>query len=260
MVLSAIILKYATGKVPVALKPKRKTMNRKTINALVFEDEAKDATRIQGILNSLGCTCTVAGTVAEGLKALESERFEIAIVDMSLPDGSGFDVVRMVQAKSPDTKIMVLTSAVCTSFLAAQGLRDGADDYVLKSITDVELAARIGAMLRSIGKWIESMHLRWHNIALDVATMTVTIETDAGVKPVELPHNKVRVLMYLMMEPGKPVSHEFLATYAFFMEELYDGYKNFLSQRISEIREVLGLKEGAPGIVPVRGVGYALVD
>jgi two-component system response regulator RegX3 len=120
---------------------------RRTI--LMVEDEASITEPLAEALDREGFATRVAPTVADALKAAEEEMPDLVLLDVMLPDGSGYDVARALRARSNVPIIMLTARGEETDRIV--GLELGADDYVVKPFSAREVAARIRAVLRRTG-------------------------------------------------------------------------------------------------------------
>ena len=113
---------------------------------LFIEDDDHIRTALRLALEDEGYAITEAVDGITGLKAFDLDSFDLVLLDLRLPDLSGFEVCRLLRAKSL-VPIIIVTAQTDTHDLVA-GLEAGADDYVTKPVIDKELAARIRAALR----------------------------------------------------------------------------------------------------------------
>ena len=120
---------------------------RRTI--LMVEDEASITEPLAEALDREGFDTRVAATVADALKAAEIEMPDLVLLDVMLPDGSGYDVARTLRESSKVPIIMLTARGEETDRIV--GLELGADDYIVKPFSAREVAARIRAVLRRAG-------------------------------------------------------------------------------------------------------------
>ena len=116
-------------------------------HALVIEDDSSVGKSIELILDSQGCTCVRADSGESGLAAARGERFDIILLDLSLPDMDGLKVLRALRATKVLTPVLILSGSDSKED-KIKGLGIGADDYVTKPFDKGELVARIQAILR----------------------------------------------------------------------------------------------------------------
>jgi len=113
-----------------------------------LEDDLDQARRIQQVLATAGYTCTSYQQSRDLLAALRTERFDLVLLDWHLPDIDGDDVVRWLRANiGPRVPVIFLTNRSSEDDLV-EGLRAGADDYIVKPLRPQELLARVAALLR----------------------------------------------------------------------------------------------------------------
>ena len=116
---------------------------------LLVEDDDTIASGLRYALEQEGYALTLAATVADALEALKQHSFTLLLIDLGLPDGSGFDVCRAAR-RAGDAAVIFLT-AHDDELSTVMGLDMGADDYVFKPFRIRELQSRIRAVLRRKG-------------------------------------------------------------------------------------------------------------
>lgn len=116
---------------------------------VLLEDETALREEVAAFLVAGGYVVAQAGTVAEFGRLLDTEKFDIAVIDIGLPDGDGFQVAAALRASQPGIGIVLLTARIGTDD-KLQGLQGGADHYLVKPIKLAELAAYIGALARRL--------------------------------------------------------------------------------------------------------------
>ena len=118
-----------------------------TVSLLMVEDDANVAVTLAERLRGSGFAVTPAASVAAARAALAATRFDIALLDVGLPDGNGFEIARELRDRSPATSIVFLT-AYGTPEDRIHGLELGADDYVTKPFVFRELLLRVQNALK----------------------------------------------------------------------------------------------------------------
>ena len=223
---------------------------RRTI--LMVEDEPSITAPLTEALEREGFDSAVARTAAEGVSLAGDLEPDLVLLDVMLPDGSGYDVCRELRRDSEVPIIMLTARGEETDRIV--GLEVGADDYVLKPFSARELVARIRAVLRR-ARPAESPAgdepLEVGDVLLDQAKHEVT---QAG-RPIELTRKEFEVLRLLMRNAGAVVSREQL------IEDVWDvnwfGPTKTLDVHVSALRKKLGDDPAAPSYVhTVRGVGF----
>ena len=207
----------------------------------LLEDDASICGLVKVALEMNGLEFKAYSTLRSFMEALQSERPDVALLDIMLPDGSGLDALSHIKEKYPDVSCIML-SALSKEEDKVNGLNMGADDYVAKPFSVLELTARVNARLR--GKQRQSV-LTACGITLDLEKMSCKIEG----KEVVLNKKEYELLEYFMTNAGKVLSREKL------LNEIwgYDaGETRTLDNHVARLRK-LGVK-----IETVFGVGYKL--
>lgn len=180
-------------------------------------------------------------TLKDFTAALQKESPDVALLDIMLPDGSGLDALRLLKEKYPRVSCIML-SALSKEEDKVNGLNMGADDYIAKPFSVLELVARVNARLR--GKQ-RSTVLTAQNITLD----TETFACEIGGKPVTLNRKEFELLKCFMENQGKVLSRDKLLTEVWGYDA---GETRTLDNHVARLR-----KYGVP-IETVFGVGYKL--
>jgi two-component system, OmpR family, response regulator RegX3 len=223
---------------------------RRTI--LLVEDEPAIAEPLVDSLEREGFALEVAGTVADGIDQAARLRPDLILLDLMLPDGSGFDVCREVRRASQVPIIMLTARGEEADRIV--GLELGADDYVVKPFSAREVAARVRAVLRRTSAQSRQdgdEPLETAGVRLDPATRSVTRDG----QPVELTRKEFDLLRLLMAHAGAVVTRERL------IDEVWDvnwfGSTKTLDVHVSGLRRKLGDDSAAPRYIhTVRGVGF----
>jgi DNA-binding response OmpR family regulator len=177
---------------------------------------------------------------------LASERFDLVLLDLGLPQGNGLDVLRELRARGDATPVIVLTARDGPGDRVA-GLDAGADDYLVKPFDLDELGARIRAVLRrQAGRAMP--RLAHAGVTLDPATRQVMRDA----QPVLLSAREYAVLELLMQRPGAVLSR------AQIEDRLYGWGEEIESNAVSVYVHQLRKKLGPEFIRSMRGVGYFL--
>lgn len=140
---------------------------------LLVEDSARVTETVSAGLRSRGHTVVSAGGVAAAEKALDEQHFDVAVVDIGLPDGSGLDWCAAVRSAGNDLPILLLTARNDVSDRVA-GLDAGADDYLGKPFSMDELLARVRALGRRGPRWEQSV-LRFGDVVVDADQRAVMV-------------------------------------------------------------------------------------
>jgi two-component system response regulator RegX3 len=225
-------------------------MNRPKRTILLVEDEISITEPLAEALRSEGFETQVAGTVAEALELARGAP-DLVLLDVMLPDGSGFDVCRELRQSSRVPIIMLTARGEEADRVV--GLELGADDYVVKPFSAREVVARIRAVLRRVGETApaDDGPIEIGELRLDPSRREAMHRGEV----VELSRKEFDLLELLMRSAGSVVSRERL------IEEVWDtnwfGSTKTLDVHVSGIRRKLGDDPSQPRYLhTVRGVGF----
>lgn len=222
---------------------------------LIVEDENAVARGLEYALQNEGYEVLIAET---GLSALDFSRIaepDLILLDLRLPDISGFDVCRQLRQEGKRQPILMLT-ALDEPVDKVLGLELGADDYVVKPYDLRELIARIRALLRraygDLSKASQGERITFGDIVIDLELLRVT---RAG-EPVYLTPTEFRLLRYITSRPNRPISREILIE-AVWGYDSDIGSDRTVDVHIRHLREKLEPDPAHPKwLLTVRGVGY----
>jgi two-component system, OmpR family, response regulator len=224
---------------------------------LVVDDEPNIRELVQVALKFHGCSVTTAATGKAALARAESDRPDLIVLDIMLPDLDGFEVCRRLRAAGNEVPVIFLT-ARDTSSDTVTGLALGGDDYVTKPFSVEALVARVRAVLRRAARANhgdedsgEAEILRAGDLELDESRWTVH---RAGV-PVELSPTEFRLLAYLIRHQGRVLTRAQLLENVWGWD--YAGESQIVETYVSYLRRKLD-PLGPPIIHTQRGVGYSL--
>lgn len=185
-------------------------------------------------------------------KRMESILPDLILLDIMLPGESGNEIVRKLRADHKTAHIpVIMVTAKTAEIDLVKGLDDGADDYIRKPFSVMELLSRVKALLRRTGQNIPTQ-LTVGEITLDHDKHTVTI---AG-KPVELTFKEYELLRYMMLNENTVLSRETIMLSVW--ETDYEGETRTVDMHIKTLRQKLG--EYGSYIGTVRNVGYVISE
>lgn len=225
------------------------------MNLLVVDDEKEIADLVALYLQNEGYSVTVCYNGADALAAISKRAFDLAVLDVMLPDTDGFTLCRAIRAAYHYPVIMLTARAQDVDKIS--GLAIGADDYVTKPFNPLELVARIKAQLRRYTQYNErqtpSHVFEYSGLTLDLETHRCTLfEEEIELTPIEF-----GILSLLCARAGKVVSTEEI--FETVWGASYLDSNNTVMVHIRRIREKLHEPPKKPRFIKtVWGVGYRL--
>lgn len=209
---------------------------------LLVEDDAFLREGLTTLFENEGYKVCAVCTLGEARKAISEACFDIAVLDVRLPDGSGLDLCREIKNKNSALPVLMLTACDDENEIVA-GFDAGADDYVTKPFGIRVLLSRIRALLRRMSPAL----YEYEGLSVDFLKMTVKKNGEqVYLTPIEF-----QLLTKLIKNAGIVVTRNSL------LAAIWDNGGSFiddntLSVHISRLRE----KIASPALVTVRGVGY----
>ena len=191
-----------------------------------------------------------AKTAKESKEKLDNKSIDIVLLDVSLPDGNGFEICKEIKEKNDIPVIFLTAQDEETSVVL--GLDLGADDYIVKPFRTRELISRIKSVLRRYGKKEENNIIQYKNIKID----TISAKVYKNNKEIIFTSLEYRILLMLFTNQNKLITREQL------LEKIWDIAGNFVNDNtltvyIKRIREKL---EDDSIIKTIRGLGYRIGD
>jgi DNA-binding response OmpR family regulator len=222
---------------------------------LLIEDEVELAATLHRGLTQEDCKVTLATDGATGLELAKGLAFDFILLDVTLPDMSGFDVCAEIREAGITTPVIMVTARDEVAD-RIRGLKGGADDYLPKPFAFEELLARMDAVKRRMSRSQASTiqadgSLTVGDLHFDPRTMTLT---RAGA-PVQLTVKEMGVLRLLMESPGTVISRTEILRAVWGIED--DPLTNIVEVYLSRLRRKLHAL-GPPVVENVRGFGYRL--
>lgn len=216
---------------------------------LLVEDDRLIAKSLKMSLPYKGFDVTVCDTFKQGLETFRAQSFDLVLLDVNLPDGSGMDLCREIRKGNDSIPVLMLTAKVDEES-AVQGLEEGADDYIRKPYGVQELVARMMRLLERKKK--ASPLLRFGMLKVDPQKYMAWVADE----PLNLGKREFEILVMLVKKNGDVVTREQILNAFGEDSEIYD---RTIDSHLSHIRKKL--KEAGGGgvqISPVYGVGYRL--
>jgi len=221
---------------------------------LIIEDEKELASSIASYLKNENYTCEVASNYKQALDKIETSDYECIALDITLPGGSGMQLLKELR-NNKKTDGVIIISAKNSIEDRINGLRLGADDYLVKPFHLSELAARINAIIR------RKMHsgnnvIRFNEISIDTLAKEVRIKEDQ----VELTRKEYELLVYFLSNQRKVISKNALISHLWSQEMGTGETADIIYTHMKNLRKKLSEKGCGDYIRSLYGMGYKLTD
>jgi len=223
---------------------------------LVIEDDRDIAQLVKIHVEELNCRVTVAHDGLAGLAQAESGSFHLVILDLMLPGLDGLEITRRLRARADYTPLLMLT-AKSSELERVLGLEMGADDYLTKPFSVLELSARVKAILRRMEKLPAGLRadadhaLETGPLKIDLNRRSVHVRG----KPVELTAKEFDLLLFFAQNPGRVYTREQLLNQVWGYS--HSGYEHTVNSHINRLRAKIEPDPANPSMMlTVWGVGY----
>ena len=202
-----------------------------------------------------GASMLTAANGTKGLELVETESPDVVILDIGLPDIDGYQVLREIRRFSDVPVLMLTVRGEDTNI--AKGLELGADDYITKPFSHIELIARVQAVLRrsqGVSVTSEEQLFSSGKLAVDFARNEILLDK----KPIKLTSTERKLLYYLIRNEGRILSHESLLAKVW--GDTYIDARDLLRVHIQHLRQKLDDSTESPSIIVTEhGMGYKFV-
>ena len=223
-------------------------------NILLVEDDDAIADVLQLHLEQAGYRLHRESDGSRAMSVIDHKAWDLVLLDLMLPGADGWEVCRHLRAKHPQVPVIILSARTAEAH-RVQGLELGADDYLAKPFSMVELVARVRALLRRIeqsrAQSVPAPELRFGPFLLDVRRRELFRETQV----VPLTLREFDLLSFLVTQPGRTFNRQELLQWVW--GEGFDGYEHTVNSHINRLRTKIEADPSDPRyIVTVWGVGY----
>lgn len=219
---------------------------------LVVEDDAEVCDFVLRVIREAAWAADSATTAQAALDALEHGSYDLAIVDVGLPDMDGVELCRRLRARRDRTPVLMLTARTAVSD-RVRGLDAGADDYLAKPFAVSELLARLRALLRRPVDTLEPV-LRLGDLQLNTNTRAAS-RCD---REIVLTAREFALLEYLLRNPRRVLSRTQILAHVW--DDNFDPVANAVDVLVGRVRRKINGDNELPLLHGVRGAGYVLTD
>jgi DNA-binding response OmpR family regulator len=222
------------------------------MRVLLVEDQRDFAGELGEFLKREGFLCDFAYNCSEATEQLGVNPYDFVLIDLGLPDGDGFEVLAHGKEVSPTTLFIIITARAEVDD-RVKGLLEGADDYLSKPFSFIELHARMQAILRRKSGW-NSQELNFGGFVLNTTDRILKHQSEV----ISLTKKEFDLLHFLLINKNRVLNRFQLAEHiwAEFFED--DHQSNFIDVHIKNIRKKLGKFESMDRLETVRGLGYRI--
>lgn len=220
------------------------------MNILLLEDDELLADQISMLLRKESYICDVSHSIKEALVMYDQNSYQLIVMDWNLPDGSGIEFLAQIRSWGDNVSALILSGRESVQE-RVEALDAGADDYLCKPYSNIELLARIRALLRREGSQ-KTTKVTHNDVVLDLAKREIMV--DGAIKVLTV--KEFEILELLMLHKNKVLSR-------FDITELlckdFDALKssNFVDVHVKNIRKKLNRPEL---ISTIRSIGYSVKD
>lgn len=222
------------------------------MKVLIVEDEKTLAYEMEAFLKKGFYLCDIAHTFRAGLEQLELNQYDFILIDLSLPDGDGLEILKRAKKNNPDAAYIIITARTNLKDRVS-GLDLGADDYLAKPFYLLELQSRMQAIARRKFSITEEL-LPIGEFNIDLQKRLVIYDQ----QKIELSRKEFDLLSYLLLHKNRVLTRVQLSEHIWgtFVKDDYDS--NYIDAHIKNIRKKLNVWADTEWLETVRGVGYRI--
>jgi DNA-binding response OmpR family regulator len=222
------------------------------LKVLLIEDEKTLAYEVEAFLKKVFYLCDMAHTGQKGLEMLGVNPYDFVLLDLGLPDLDGLKVLQQAKKLNPDAAYIILTARGNIEDRIL-GLDLGADDYLPKPFSLLELQSRMQAISRRKFN-VNTQEIELGEFMIDLQNRTVKHKA----QEIELTRKEFDLLSYLLLHKNRVLNRMQLSEHIWgsFVDDDYDS--NYIDVHIKNIRKKLGAYATVEFLETVRGVGYKI--
>jgi len=204
-------------------------------------------------LEAAGYEAVAASSAEEGFFLVHSLRPDLLLLDLTLPQRNGLDVLRQIRKEGMDLRVLILTSHNTVED-RVEGLKTGADDYLGKPFSFPELTARIDALLRRFLTPSPSSFVVVGDLSINTRNRTASRNGEE----LELTAREFDLLLYLAQNRGRTVSREMLAKDVWQENSRFTPLDNVIDVQMARLRKKLDDPFEVKFLQTIRGLGFSL--
>ena len=222
---------------------------------LIVEDEIELLDSMTSYLKNEDFICESASSFFDAEDKIISFGYDIIILDITLPDGSGLDLLELIKNQSSKTGVLIV-SAKDSLDDKLKGLDLGADDYITKPFHLAELNSRVNSLIRRRNFDGDDTNIQFNEISLDPKSKSVTVNG----KHMELTKKEYNLLLYFVTNKNKVLTKESIAEHLWRDNiEMADSY-DFIYTHMGNLRKKIKKLEGSDYLQTMYGLGYKFTD
>ena len=222
------------------------------MNILIVEDSQELAIEVLDYLSKNGYLCKWAKNCEEALEEISVNNYDAMLLDLGLPDGSGFDILKTIRKTESNIAVIILTARGELDD-RINGLQLGADDYLTKPFALTELGARLFAIIRRMSGFTIN-ELKIHGFVLQMQDYKVSFN-DIQIK---LTKKEFDVLQYLVLNKNRVITRLQLTEHIWGDILEVNSDSNFIDVHVRNLRKKLDKHTSLEWFETVRNVGYRI--
>ena len=221
---------------------------------LIIEDEKDLVEIMKNYLGSEGFLCESASSYFEAEDSLSVFKYDIIILDLTLPGGDGLDLIKLIKERNKEAGLLIV-SAKNSLDDKIKGLDKGADDYISKPFHLAELNSRIKSLARR-RHFDGTNELIFNEIKINIESNEISVNGEI----IDLTKTEYDILLYFMVNRNKLITRESIAEHAWGDSISYADNFDFVYSHIKNLRKKIREKNGGNYIHNLYGIGYKFSD
>lgn len=219
---------------------------------LIVEDNPELAFEVKEYLSSSGYICRISKNCEDALEEINSNDYDIMLLDLGLPDGSGFDILKAIRKTDSKVAVIIITAQGELED-RINGLQLGADDYLTKPFALTELGARLFAIIRRMHGFTVNQ-LDVHGFSLKLQDYKVSYNET----PINLTKKEFDIFQYLVLNKNRVITRLQLTEHIWGDILEVNSDSNFIDVHVRNLRKKLDKHAKIDWFETVRNVGYRI--